>query len=332
MRNIIFVMLLLITSISATTSAQESLLLSGFIKAENNQAFFAPKTDNWRVQIKWMVPEGETVKAGELAVLFDSGSIDSKIEQEEISLLAAEEELHRLVKTGGQEILKAEYEMNRAELSLQKAKVEANIAHEHIIEFEYQRYQVALEKALVTLVKAQGKYKQAKLSDSVARTKQALTITRHKDSLKYQQYKLSKMALYAQKSGPILYNDYWGGEKIYVGMTVQTATKVAQIPALSMLYIEAWLHEIDYNKIRKNQTATLTFDAFPKQQLNAQLTELSTQPEKKKNWGSDVYFKAKFSFLSPSSLKLLPGMSAQLELDNNVVNSSSTSTLGESSE
>jgi hypothetical protein len=137
------------------------------------------------------------------------------------------------------------------------------------------------------------------------------------------------MALHAQGNGPILYNDYWNGEKIYVGMTVQVATKVAEIPVLSKLYIETWLHEIDYQKINAQQSATLTFDAFPKQQFPAKLIHLSTQPEERKNWGSDVYFKANFSFDSPASLKLLPGMSALLELPVNKVNQKMT---GEQSE
>lgn len=332
MRTLITTLALSLLYLSPAIAIEDPILLTGYVKARNNQAFFAPKTDNWRVQIKWMAPEGQVVKAGELAVLFDSGSIESIIEQEEINLLAAEDELYLLIKTGGQNVLKAEYEVNRAELQLQKARIEANISRHYIIEFEYQQFQMALEKALVALVKAKGAYQQAKLNDSVARTKQQLTINRLKDNLAYQQHLLSKMAIYAEKSGPILYKDYWNGEKIYVGMTVNVATQVAQIPTLSELYIEAWIHEIDYQKIALDRNAKLSFDAFPNQQFAAQLKNLSTQPEEKITWGNDVYFKAEFSFNAPQNIKLLPGMSALLEVDNPPINKINNLNVGVNSD
>ena len=86
---------------------------------------------------------------------------------------------------------------------------------------------------------------------------------------------------------------------------------------MSRLYIEAWVHEIDYKKLSVNDGATLIFDAFPQVQLSARLSKLSTQPEERKEWGNDVYYRSVFSFDQPSELNLLPGMSAQLTLTGN---------------
>jgi HlyD family secretion protein len=291
------------------------LLLTGTVKALDNQTFYAPKTDNWRVEIKWMPPEGEIVKKGELAVVFDSGTIESNIEQEEISLLAAEEELQRLIKKGQQAVLEAKFAVNRVKLLLKKAKIEASIPKNLIIEYDYQKFQVEYEKALVALVKAQDNYKQARLSDQVAVQKQKLTISKHQYSLAYNKKKLSKMALYAQRTGPILYAEHpWNGEKIFVGMTAQASWKIAEIPSLSGLYIETWVHEIDYEKVKSTLQAELSFDAFAEQKFTATLTSISTQPEERKNWGNDVYYKANYTFSGASTLKLLPGMSALLTL------------------
>ena len=116
------ILVLPLLSFSQESSQRDTLLLTGTVKAQNNQAFFAPKTDSWQVQIKWMLPEGDIAKQGELAVVFDSGSIESTIEQQEISLLAAEEELHRLLKSGEQDVLKAKYALKRTALLLERAK------------------------------------------------------------------------------------------------------------------------------------------------------------------------------------------------------------------
>ena len=300
---------------SPTINLNEILLLTGTVKAQENQTFYAPKTDNWRVELKWMPPEGKIIKKGELAVVFDSGSIESNIEQAEISLIAAEEELQRLIKKGQQAVLEAKFAVNRAKLLLKRAKIEANIPKEMIIEYDYQKFQVEYEKAVVALVKAQDIYKQAQLSDNVSITKQKLTIKQYQNSLTYNKDKLSKMALYAKRTGPILFaNHPWSGTKMYVGMTVQASWKIAEIPSLSDLYIETWVHEIDYDKVKNTAQAQLSFDAFPNQKFTANLTSVATQPEERKSWGNDVYYKATYHFNETSSLKLLPGMSALLTL------------------
>ncbi|MGL1957027.1 MAG: efflux RND transporter periplasmic adaptor subunit [Colwellia sp.] len=300
---------------NTNNESHESLLLTGIVKAKNSQPFYAPKTDSWQVQIKWMIEEGEKVKAGDLAVVFDSGSIESVIEQEEIKLLAAEEELHRLSIVGEQSILEATFALKRTELLLERAKIDANIPKINLSEYDYQKYQVELEKAIVANIKAKDKSIQTTLSSFVAINKQKLTIEKSQDSLTYNKHKLSKMALYAKRTGPILYASHpWNGEKIFVGSTVQASWKVAEIPALSDLFIESWLHEIDYNKVKLKQQALLYFDAYPQQKFTAILSQLSTQPEERKVWGTDVYFKATFTFKVLNQLKLLPGMSAQLEL------------------
>ncbi len=310
--SLVFVFFSLLTPI---TVLSEPLLLTGTVKAKDNQSFYAPKTDTWQVQIKWMSPEGEIVNKGDLAVVFDSGSIESKIEQEEISLIAAQDEFHRLKKEGAQKILEAKYNFMRSELLVDRAQIDASIPKENLSEYDYQKYNVALEKALVGKIKNKSKFKQVQLSDVVALKKQQLKINKSKDSLNYNQNKLSKMALYAQRTGPLLYASHpWNGEKIFVGTTVRPSWEVAVIPSLSDLYIESWLHEVDYNKVKENQKANLRFDAYPNLILNSTLVQLSSQPDAKKDWGDGVYFKAIFSFTVTKETKLLPGMSAQLEV------------------
>ena len=104
-----------------------------------------------------------------------------------------------------------------------------------------------------------------------------------------------------------------------MGITAQPGWKIVEIPSLNGMYIETWVHEVDYKHLILDTEATMIFDAFPEHQLTAKLTEISTQPEERKEWGNDVYFRAHFEFTNELALNLLPGMSAQLEFtgDNN---------------
>ncbi len=320
----VILLALLLSIISGTLQAQESSLqknhskksfiLSGQVKASDNQSFYAPKTDNWRVQIQWMMPEGEIAKKDDVVVVFDSGSIESQIEQEEVSLLAAEEELFRIESESKQNLLEATYAQKRTALLLKKARIDANISVKHISKYDYEKNQLTFEKAVVANAKSKEALTQAELTNRVAVTKQKIKIQQHQERLKYNQSKLSQMSLTAKRSGPVLYaNSPWTGEKIYVGMTVQASWKIAQIPSISNIYIEAWVHEVDYQKLKLKQIATLKFDAYNNPPMKAQLNYISTQPEERKQWGSDVYYRTKFTFDNNQQLTLLPGMNAQLE-------------------
>lgn len=312
MRSRLSILLLIL---AATVHAEPSnFTLSGQIKASENQAFYAPKTDSWRVQVQWMLPEGDVAKEGDLVVVFDSGSMQSLIEQEQVSLIAAKEELHRLTSSNGQQLLEASYEQKKTALLLEKARIDASIAVEHLSKYDFEKNQLEFEKAVVRNSKAIENLKQVKVTAAVAKKKQELKIEQHQRKLKYNQNKLKKMSLRAQRSGPVLYGNHpWNGEKVFVGMTAQPSWKIAEIPSMNGLFIEAWVHEVDYKNLVLNTTAKLTFDAFPSLEQSAQLVEISTQPEEKKEWGKGVYYRTVFNFVANKDMTLLPGMSAQLE-------------------
>lgn len=297
-----------------SASAQTPLILSGQIKASDNQTFYSPKTDNWNVQVQWILPEGDIAKKGDLVVVFDSGSIQSKIEQEEVSLISSREELFRITSRGEQSLLEATYGQKRTALLLDKARIDASISLEHLSKYDYQKNQLDLEKAVVANAKALENLKQVKVANAVAVTKQNISIVKHENKLKYNENKLKQMSVYAERTGPVLYGNHpWNGEKVFVGMTAQPSWKIAEIPSVNGLYIEAWVHEVDFKNLHINTSVDFKLDAFPQHNLVATLEEISSQPEERKEWGGDVYYRSVFSFKAEKALTLLPGMSAQLE-------------------
>ena len=308
------IILTLLCLLSASAFSQEAFILSGRIKASDNQSFYAPKTDNWRVQVQWILPEGEIAQEGDLVVVFDSGTIESQIEQEEAALITAEEELHKIKTTTEQQYLEDFYAEKRSLLLLEKARIDANIGIEHISRYDYEKNQLEYERAIIDKAKKQETLAQTKLANKVAVNKQEITVVKHQEKLKYNLEKLKQMSLKAKRTGPVLYaNSPWTGEKIFVGLTAQPGWKIVEIPYLNGMFIEAWVHEVDYKYLTLNSDAKLTFDAYPTQPITAKLTEISTQPEARQEWGNDVYFRTKFEFTNTLELNLLPGMSAQLE-------------------
>jgi len=308
------IILLTLLLVNASALAQETFLLSGQIKASENQSFYAPKSESWKVQVQWILPEGEIAQEGDLVVVYDSGSIQSEIEQVNVSLISSKEELHRINTTSEQNLLESTYAEKRTALMLEKARIDASITIDHISRYDHEKYQLEYEKAIIANAKAKETLKQTILSNQVSIAKQKIKITKHQDKLQYNENKLKQMSLKAKRTGPVLYGNHpWTGEKIYVGITAQPGWKIVEIPSLNGMYIEAWVHEVDYKHLALGTTASLIFDAFPQQPLTAKLSEISTQPEAQKEWGNDVYFRTHFEFTNDLALTLLPGMSAQLE-------------------
>jgi len=304
--------LLLLTN---SVFAIDSVILSGRVKAGDNQTFYSPKTDNWNVQVQWMLPEGDIAQKGDLVVVFDGSSIESSIEQGTTSLLAAQEEFFRLKSKSKQDLLEASYGQKRTELLLEKARIDARVSKEHLSEYDYQQNQLDYEKALIANSKSKEQLAQTKVANQVALNKQQFSIAQLTEKLKYNKNKLSKMGLKAQRSGPVIYGTHpWNGEKVFVGMTAQPSWKIAEIPSLNGLFIEAWVHEVDFQLLTLNSKANLILDAYQLSPIPAVLTNISTQPEARKEWGNDVYYRATFEFKNANKLKILPGMSGQLEL------------------
>ncbi|GLX81668.1 HlyD family secretion protein [Thalassotalea eurytherma] len=308
--------LILIFSLVASSHLYaQNFLLSGEVKTKDSQVFYAPRTDNWRVQLKWMLPEGDIAKPGDVVVVFDSGTIENAIEQAKAQLLTAKDELFRVESESAQKLIEAEHEVAKTTLLLEKAKIDAGIGNAFISTFDYEKNQLAFEKAIVAKVKAEEKLSQVIVANEVAIKKQKLSIAKTENELRYQTNKLTKMRIEATKEGAIIYGKHpWNGEKVFVGMTAQPSWKIAEIPSGNELFIEAWLHEVDFQKVIANQLATLRFDAYPDQKLTTTLLDVATQPEERTQWGDDVYYRLMFSLSTDLNFKIMPGMSVQIEI------------------
>ncbi|WP_193161644.1 HlyD family secretion protein [Microbulbifer hainanensis] len=311
MRRVIALAALLL---AAPLCADSVLLLSGEIRAEDNQRFLAPMTENWRVELQWLMPEGQVAEAGEIVAVFDGAAIQGKIDAERVALATAREKLQQQKTEHAQTVLEKQYALKREQLLLKKASIDAAIPKQYLSAYEYDSNQVAKQEAEASLKKAREDLAQAELAREVALKKQQINIERSKDKLAYQRQALESMTLRAERAGPVLYGKHpWTGERVFVGMTAQPSWEIAEIPALSALYVEAWLHEIDIDRVREGQEAQLTFDSRMHTPLKAVLKDIATQPQKRKEWGSGLYYHLTLQLVEKPEFELLPGMGARIE-------------------
>lgn len=313
MYRLVVVSLLVLVSIPALSS-QSPLLLSGELRAEKSQPFFSPTTDSWRVEVQWLMPEGQVAQAEEIVAVFDGGAIQGEIDSQTTVLETAEEKLDKDDSKFAQDVLEKTYALKRAELLLKKAGIDAAVPKQYLSAYEYESYQVAEKQAESAVRKARKELAQAELTREVAAKKQRAKIASTKTILAYKRNQLESMSLRAERAGPVLYGKHpWTGERVFVGMTAQPGWLIAEIPSLSDLYVEAWLHEVDVGRVRSGQDAALVFDSYLERTIPVHLAEVATQPQKRQELGPGLYYRLVFKFIERPELELLPGMGARIE-------------------
>lgn len=303
--------------VSATVLANSSpLLLSGEVRARNSQQFIAPMTDNWRVELQWLMPEGQVANPGDIVAVFDGAALQVQINSENVALITAEEKLQQETSKHAQTVLEAEYALEREQLLLEKAQIDAGIPRQYLSQFEHESYQVKVIEAKASVEKAAETLAQAKLARDVALRKQRIQIERSKDRVSLLEQRLAAMSLEAERKGPVIYGKHpWNGERVFVGMTAQPSWVIAEIPSLQDLYIESWLHEVDADRVQPEMRGQLVFDAYQRHPLKVSLSHIATQPQKLHDWGPGLFYQMEFTLDQPAPFQLLPGMGARIELE-----------------
>ncbi len=294
---------------------QSTTVLTGSLTALRSEEFKVPITETWRLQIKWMVKEGDPVKPGDPVVRFDTSGLASLLESAQDALKAKREEQVRK---------RAEFENQRFELDVEVKKarndnrqkaLDASIPEGLESKYEYDRKQLEKkisDESLASALTNQG-VKTADL-ESQMRTL-GIEAAELEAKLAKLERSLSGMTLLAQTEGAVLYDvDEWNGRKVQVGDTVFATSVVAAIPDMTSLVVQAWVSETHIQRLRAGQPADLYLDAYPDRPYKGTLRLISKSADPVRRWGRSNYFRVEVELgtIEPDLMK--PGMSVRCEL------------------
>jgi len=290
----------------------QSVILSGHLKAERSEEFVAPVTDDWQIQIKWMKKEGEAVRPGDIVVRFDTANLSADIEKNIQDLQLKSEQIAQ--KKADMEFQRKDLDMKiqQAEIDCRKKEIDAAVPVELQTRFEYDRNQLELKKSRYELEKVRRE-KELKFADLQTQY-HTLEIERDeiRSALEKNRGKLQSLELAAHTAGIVLYgNDPNQERKLQVGDTVFSTTCVATIPDSRSLLVEAWAGENDIRWIRRGRPVTVIPDAYPHQRFNGVVRDIMNNGEQKNNWGKANYFRLDIALLDPDERIMKPGMSVR---------------------
>jgi len=312
-------MIRLVTStflLIACTRVVAGPLLTGVVEDVKAQTIEMPSLPGaWQRRIEWMVQEGSEVEAGDLVVRLDPGDLISREEQTRAQLEKQRLSAVRRVDELKLEVLDAERELARAESAVRLAELDAVIPESTIPRLDYERYQLTLETARKTLIRAQADLlnKQEELEDVTEETR--LEVLQAESNYQRISDALEATRIRAEKAGFIIYGDNrFTGRKVFPGETLYSGFEVASIASRDDLQVRFWVHEADFLRIRVGQRVMVIADAQDSEPFEAVVSWTSSQAAEKQDWSESGYFEAYAKPVSRLPDEVMPGMSVMGEI------------------
>jgi multidrug efflux pump subunit AcrA (membrane-fusion protein) len=290
----------------------KNIILMGSLKAQKSEYFVVPVTDTWRIQIKWMVKEGEYVNPGDPVVRFDTSTLVTDIENLENSLQVKKEQYDQKLADYHHQEFELEVNLKQVEIEYNKSRIDASIPPGVESKYEYDKKQLELKKKEQALKNSRVE-KETKLVALKSEIKQLdIEIREERSKLDTYVETLENLTLRAKTAGTVIYEKmWWEDRKIQEGDTVFSSMPVAYIPDNESLLTEAWVAESDIHHIQVGQKVKLIPDAYTQRQFNGTITGVFNSAEDKRQWGSGTYFRINIQLDVLDLAIMKPGMSVK---------------------
>ena len=265
---------------------------TGELMAENSEDIKGPlvrKIGIWQIKINDLVPEGTVVDSGDYVGELDRSEIGRRFDERQ-------EQLQKV---------QTQYEKTKLDTALDLRQLRDNLINlrfgmeEAQIRLDESKYEspATIRQAKISLEKAQRSYNQAVENYELKKQQNEAQMQEVTINLSQQQRKLNdiksfmdKFTIYAPKSGMVIYQRGWGGQKKKVGSEIDGWNPVvATLPDMSSMLSKTFINEIEISKIRVGQEVEVEVDAFPGKKYQGVVTEVANVGEDLPNTDAKVF-------------------------------------------
>ncbi len=258
-----------------------SLKNSGEIRAANSFTLTTPSSRANQIQIVFLVPEGTTVKEGDVVVRFATTEVDKQIldKESEMSMLLSDLQKFKADKALRDDDLdgslrNAELTYEQAKLQVEKMKFEAEV--------QRKESEINLEKNKLAFEQAQRKMKSQSSVDDSEEKKLSIKIAQTKRDLDQARKEKDGFTLRASRGGLVVYETNWStGRKINVGDNPWQGMPVVSLPDLSKMQSVCNVNEVDVSKVKVGQSVKVSLDAFPDKSFWGSIASVATIGQQK---------------------------------------------------
>ncbi len=254
----------------------DSVQFRGEVKALKSLTISAP-SEAGDLQIVKLVPEGASVKPGDVVVEFDKTKTEQDLAQYRSALKSAEatiEQARAQARLAEEEdktnVLKARYEVEAAKLEASKQEIVSKIEG---------------EKAKLALADSEQKLREAETKQNSDKTLNQATIESAEQASNKAKYdvdkaerSLARMSVKAPSAGTITILQHWTGNNMAPYQTGDRAwpgAGIAELPDASTLRISARVEETERGRLALRLPVTVQLNAIPDRQFTGHIESIS---------------------------------------------------------
>jgi multidrug resistance efflux pump len=298
----------------ASTPGAARVVFSGEVYAVDAQAILVPPSDTSPVALRFYLPEGATVKPGDVVLRIDAGQAGQQIntlkpQRDQARARAAKEMAELQVKA-----IDAERLLVDAQAAFDKAAIDAAIPRAFLSALDFDRYQGELARTRHELEVKRGEFEAARAAVTRRQRDGEIEVAKFDAEIAYYEAQASVAEVRATTAGTLVHGfDSWRGNRFDEGASGFPGLKVGEIVAVGRRAVRGFLIEADRGGVTVGDAVKLRFDALPDLRVDARVTAIAGVPEAKAEWGEGRYFRVEITLPDQDMPRLLPGMSVRIE-------------------
>ena len=270
-----------------------SITTTGELRAKESTKIYGPSSAReagiWDTKVTRIVPEGTVVEEGDFVAELDRSALDGKIRDGLLTIQKAESQFTQAqldctltLSNARDELINLRFAQEERKLSLDQAAYEApSIQRQAEIDFDraVRNYEQAVKN-----YETKVKQAEAKMSEVSA------DLTKEQQKMEMFRKIMAEFTVTAPKSGMLVYQRMFGGQKVAVGSNVSMWDPVVgTLPNLDVMESLTYVNEVDIQKIKVGQQVRISLDAVSDKSLNGVVTQVANIGESRPNSDSKVF-------------------------------------------
>lgn len=258
------------------------------------------------IKIQDLIPEGTVVKAGDYVGKLDPSPVNEQIIDARLSLESAEskylqEQLDTTLtlKQERTAIKDIQFNITEDELELKQSIYESPTTIKQL--------EIKIERAIRDLKEKKEDYSIKKRKAIAKMVEVGTEVSKIRTKLEDLMALQASFTIRSDASGMVTYAKNWDGSKKKVGSDINAWNlTIATLPDLTKMESKTYSNEVDIRKLKKEQTVSVGFDAFPDITMDGVVTTVANVGESKR--GSDIKLFQVLIKLKDSNANIRPGM------------------------
>ncbi len=292
-----------------------SPMLTGQVRTLDAEAIFVPPSDSSPVVLRYLAPEGTTVKPGDVLVRIDPGQSLAQAQDMEGQIEQAQARRDKDLAELEVKVIDAKIALTQARAVRDKAQVDAQIPRHHLSALDSDRYAGEYERT-----KREHDLKAEELTAAEAavarrRADAALEFRKLEAQLSFHQLRIKAAEQRATRKGTVRHGfDPRQGQRYAEGVSAYSGQQIGEVAGQGAMGVRAFALEPERMHLSIGQAVTLYFDAFADVVARGRIERISGAPEPKAEWGDGRYFEVDIVLDDAAlSSRLLSGMSVRVE-------------------